>query len=123
VLWVVCVLYVIIKGMFGKGKALLFLIPEELKYLLVLQKHKIEPKEYEFPVKKIANIQSQLEHLTNNVYSLHVLAHQVYYAYMRAYGMRSHNVFNVSALNIIHISKLFFLFILFYIYMCCVYYA
>lgn len=85
-----------------------FLIPEENKYLKVLNKYNVKVKDYECPSKKkIANIQSQLEKITNSVYHLHVLAHQAYQAYIREYGLRNSSIFNVLALDIIAIAKSF----------------
>jgi len=73
-----------------KGKALLFLIPDEIRYLEYLRQNKITSlKEFEFPLNKIANIQSQLEKLTSTVYHLHVGAHEAYIAYMKQYGLRN----------------------------------
>ena len=90
------------------GKALLFLVPQEVKYLNVLSKYNISVKQYECPSKKkIANIQSQLEKITSSVYHLHVLAHQAYQAYIREYGLRNAKIFDVLALNIVDLAKSF----------------
>ena len=51
------------RGTDGRGRALLFLIPEELGFLKYLKNAKVPLNEYEFPQKKIANVQSQLEKL------------------------------------------------------------
>ena len=91
-----------------KGKALLFLTPNEVGYLNVLQKHNINVKEFTLPQSsKIANIQSQLEKLTSNVYHLHVLAHHAYTAYMKQYALRNSKVFDVLKLDIVKVSKSF----------------
>eukprot|EP01083_Nonionella_stella_P097323 273538_1 len=90
------------------GKALLFLIPNELRYLHVLNKYNIGVKEYQCPPKKkIANIQSQLEKITSTVYHLHVDAHKAYQAYIREYGLRNSNIFDVLSLNICDVAKSF----------------
>eukprot|EP00483_Globobulimina_turgida_P007417 UN07431 len=90
------------------GKALLFLIPNEMKYLESLNKYNIKVKQYQCPSKKkIANIQSQLEKITSSVYHLHVSAHQAYQAYLREYGLRSSRIFDVLSLNIVDVAKSF----------------
>lgn len=42
------------------GKSLLFLLPSELGFLKFLKSAKVPLNEYEFPMNKIANIQSQV---------------------------------------------------------------
>jgi len=92
----------------NQGRALLFLIPQESKYLQVLNRYNIRLKQYECPAPtKIANIQSQLEKITNSVYFLHVSAHNAYQAYVREYGLRNSHVFDVMNINIIHLAKSF----------------
>merc|ERR1712087_132875 len=49
------------RGSEGKGKALLFLMPEELGFLQYLRRAGVPVSEYSFPPQKIANIQSQME--------------------------------------------------------------
>lgn len=44
----------------ASGRALLFLLPEELGFLRYLKEAKIPLNEYEFPQSKIANVQSQV---------------------------------------------------------------
>ncbi|KAF9624812.1 hypothetical protein IFM89_014197 [Coptis chinensis] len=48
------------RGEGGKGHALLFLLPEELKFLSYLKAAKVPLKEYEFDQTKLANVQSHL---------------------------------------------------------------
>ena len=90
------------------GKALLFLIPNELKYLKVLKKNKIILKEYQLPKnKKIANIQNQLQKITKTIYFLHIQAHNAYQAYIREYGLRNNKIFNITKMNIIELANSF----------------
>lgn len=90
------------------GKALLMLTPQEDRYLALLNGYNISVKKYEIPhSRKIANIQNQLERITNSVYKLHVLAHKAYYAFMREYGLRSSQYFDVLQLNIVEVAKSF----------------
>ena len=44
----------------GRGRALLFLLPTELGFLKYLRNEKVPLNEYEFPQKKIANVQAQV---------------------------------------------------------------
>ncbi|KAG5531606.1 hypothetical protein RHGRI_026277 [Rhododendron griersonianum] len=48
------------RGEGAKGNALLFLIPEEMQFLHYLKKAKVPVKEYEYDLKKLANVQSHL---------------------------------------------------------------
>ncbi len=45
------------RGASGRGRALLFLLPEELGFLKYLRAAKVSMNEYEFPESKIANVQ------------------------------------------------------------------
>ena len=49
----------------GKGRALLFLLPQELGFLKYLKHAKIPLNEYEFPQHKIAQVQQQVTTLAN----------------------------------------------------------
>ena len=68
------------RGSTGKGKALLFLQPSEVGFLQHLEEARVPLVEFEFPEKKILNIQSQLEQLVgknyylNKVWSSHSIA-------------------------------------------------
>ncbi len=44
----------------GRGRALLFLLPTELGFLRYLKQAKVPLNEYEFPLNKISNVQSQV---------------------------------------------------------------
>lgn len=48
------------RGLGKKGRALMFLLPTELRFLKFLKELKVPLEEYEFPPSKIANIQSQV---------------------------------------------------------------
>merc|ERR1711981_926684 len=58
------------RGISGKGRALLMLLPEEADFLRYLKEAKVPLNEYEFPKSKIANVQSQLEKLVEKNYYL-----------------------------------------------------
>jgi len=89
------------RGTDGRGRALLFLIPEELGFLKYLKNAKVPLNEYEFPQKKIANVQSQLEKLVEKNYYLHTSAKDAYRAYILAYNSHTlKDVYNVHALDL-----------------------
>merc|ERR1719327_1641727 len=54
------------RGAGGIGKALLFLMPEELGFLRYLRKAGVLVSEYSFPTNKLSNIQGQLERIIEN---------------------------------------------------------
>lgn len=58
------------RGATGKGKSLLFLQPSEVGFLKHLKEARVPLVEFEFPEKKIMNIQSQLEMLIGKNYYL-----------------------------------------------------
>jgi len=89
------------RGTDGRGRALLFLIPGELGFLKYLKNAKVPLNEYEFPQKKIANVQSQLEKLVEKNYYLHTSAKDAYRAYILAYNSHTlKDVYNVHALDL-----------------------
>merc|ERR1719327_1975650 len=54
------------RGAGGSGKALLFLMPEELGFLHYLRRAGVPVAEYSFPTNKLSNIQGQLERIIEN---------------------------------------------------------
>lgn len=57
------------RGSNGKGKSLMFLQPHEVGFLNQLKEARVPVVEFDFPAKKILNVQSQLEKLiTQNYY-------------------------------------------------------
>ena len=96
------------RGTDGKGRALLFLIPEELAFLKYLKAAKVPLNEYEFPTKKIANVQSQLEKLVEKNYYLHTSARDAYRAYILAYNSHTlKDVYNVHSLDLNAVASSF----------------
>lgn len=63
------------RGASGKGKSLLFLQPSEVGFLKHLKEARVPLVEFEFPEKKILNIQSQLEMLIGKNYYLNKVSH------------------------------------------------
>jgi ATP-dependent RNA helicase DDX18/HAS1 len=70
------------RGAKGKGKALLFLMPEELGFLRYLKQANVPLNEYTFPPNKISNVQSQLERLVEKNYHLHRSSRDAYRSYL-----------------------------------------
>ena len=89
------------RGATGKGRALLFLTPEETGFLRYLKAAKVSLNEYEFPTNKVANVQSQLQRLIEKNYYLNKAARDAYRSYLLAYASHSHrDIFNVGNLDL-----------------------
>jgi len=92
----------------ARGRALLFLLPEELQFLKFLKHAKIPLNEYEFPLKKLANVQSQLENLMGKNYYLHRSAKDGYRSYLQAYASHSlKEIFDVHKLDLVRVARAF----------------
>jgi len=96
------------RGAHGVGKALLFLMPEELGFLQYLRHAGVPVAEYNFQTSKIANIQSQMERVIEKNYHLHRSSRDAYRAYMHAYAAHSHkDCFDVHKLDLAQVAKAF----------------
>jgi ATP-dependent RNA helicase DDX18/HAS1 len=96
------------RGTNNQGRALLFLLPEELNFLKYLKKSKVNLQEYEFPSSKIANINSQLTMLIEKNYYLHKSAKDAYRSYLLAYASHSHkDIFNIHEIDLQGLGKAF----------------
>lgn len=96
------------RGSHGKGRSLMFLLPQELGFLRYLKAAKVPLNEYEFPTSKVANIQSQLEKLIKSNYWLNQSAKDGYRAYLQAYA--SHHlktVYKVDKLDLAKVGRSF----------------
>lgn len=94
------------RGASGVGKALLFLMPEELGFLQYLRRAGVPVAEYSFPPNKLANIQQQLERVIEKNYHLHRSSRDAYRAYMHAYAAHSHkDCFDVHKLDLQQVAK------------------
>ena len=92
----------------GSGKALLFLLPEELNFLKYLKQAKVPLAEYEFPPSKLANVQAQLEKLVAKNYYLHKSARDAYRSYLHAYNSHSlKDVYDVNTLDLMGVARSF----------------
>lgn len=96
------------RGTNSQGRALLFLLPEELAFLKYLRAAKVTLQEYEFPTNKIANIGSQMTMLIEKNYYLHKSAKDAYRSYLLSYASHSHkDIFNVHEIDLQGIGKAF----------------
>jgi ATP-dependent RNA helicase DDX18/HAS1 len=94
------------RGANGSGRALLFLLPTELGFLKYLRAARANLNEYEFPQKKVANVQSQLEQLVEKNYYLNRSARDGYRSYLLAYASHGHKaIFDVHALNLAGVAR------------------
>lgn len=94
------------RGATGSGRALLFLLPQELGFLKYLRTARVTMNEYEFPDKKVANVQAQLEKLVAKNYYLNRSARDAYRAYMLSYASHSlKHIFNVTTLDLTAVSR------------------
>ncbi|CCH41663.1 ATP-dependent RNA helicase [Wickerhamomyces ciferrii] len=96
------------RGTTAKGRSLMFLTPNELGFLRYLKAAKVPLNEYEFPLNKIANVQSQLEKLIKQNYWLHQSAKDGYRSYLQAYS--SHHlktVYQIDKLDLVKVAKSF----------------
>merc|ERR1712127_623341 len=89
------------RGATGAGRALLFLTPEETGFLRYLKAAKVTLNEYEFPMKKLSNVQSQLERLIEKNYYLNKAARDAFRSYLLAYASHSlRDIFDVGELDL-----------------------
>lgn len=97
------------RGSKATGKALLFLCPSELKFLLYLKTAKIAVNEFDFPAKRIPkDAQSKLEKLVTTHYHLNRSARDAYRSYLLAYCSHSQkDIFNVHELDFAGVGRSF----------------
>ncbi|EEH45360.1 ATP-dependent RNA helicase HAS1 [Paracoccidioides brasiliensis Pb18] len=96
------------RGANGKGRSLMFLQPSEVGFLKHLKEARVPVVEFDFPSKKIVNVQSQLEKLIGQNYYLNKSAKDGYRSYLQAYASHSlRSVFNVHKLDLVKVAKSF----------------
>ncbi|KAI1913092.1 ATP-dependent RNA helicase [Ophidiomyces ophidiicola] len=94
------------RGADGKGRSLMFLQPSEVGFLKHLRDARVPVVEFEFPAKKIVNVQSQLEKLIGQNYYLNKSAKDGYRSYLQAYASHSlRSVFDVNKLDLVKVAK------------------
>ena len=92
----------------GAGRALLFLLPEELAFLKYLKLARVPLSEYEVPQAKLAPVQVQYEKLVMKNYYLHKSARDAYRSYLHAYNSHSlKDVYNVHKLDLAGVASSF----------------
>ncbi|PVH89379.1 ATP-dependent RNA helicase has1 [Cadophora sp. DSE1049] len=96
------------RGSNGKGRSLMFLQPSEVGFLSHLKIARVPVVEFDFPVKKIVNVQSQLEKLISQNYYLNKSAKDGYRSYLQAYSSHSlRTIFDVHKLDLVKVAKSF----------------
>ncbi|POS85672.1 DEAD-domain-containing protein [Erysiphe pulchra] len=96
------------RGSNGKGRSLLFLQPSEVGFLVHLKNARVPIVEFEFPAKKIVNVQSQLEKLIAQNYYLNKSAKDGYKSYLQAYASHSlRSIFDVNKLDLVKVARSF----------------
>ncbi|KAJ9646959.1 ATP-dependent RNA helicase has1 [Exophiala oligosperma] len=96
------------RGSNGKGRSLMFLQPSEVGFLSHLKEARVPVVEFDFPAKKLLNIQSQLEKLITQNYYLNKSAKDGYRSYLQAYASHSlRSVFDVNKLDLVKVAKSF----------------
>ena len=91
------------------GKALLMIMPNEINFIRMLQLYKIKLDEFQFPEKKLAKVQEQLEKLVNkkDKYLLN-LATDAYRAYIHSYHANTDkDTFDLEKLALLKVCKSF----------------
>ena len=91
------------------GKALLMILPNEINFIRMLQLYKIKLNEFQFPEKKLAKVQEQLEKLVNKKDKFLLnLATEAYRAYIHSYNAQTDkDSFNLEKLDLLKVCKSF----------------
>ncbi|WWC69655.1 ATP-dependent RNA helicase HAS1 [Kwoniella pini CBS 10737] len=90
------------------GKSLLFLLPSELGFLRFLKVAKVPLNEYQFPQKKVADVQKQLENLISKNHYLNTSARDGFRSYLQSYASYSlKKIFDVNKLDLTKVGKSF----------------
>jgi superfamily II DNA/RNA helicase len=96
------------RGLGSKGRALLFMLPEEVAFLHYLKKANIPMEEFVMKPEKIVNVQPQLERLISGNFYLGRTAKEAFRAYLQAYSSHSmKQIFDVYQLNLLLVAKAF----------------
>ncbi|KAH0558378.1 ATP-dependent RNA helicase [Trichoglossum hirsutum] len=96
------------RGANGKGRSLMFLQPSEVGFLKHLKEARVPVVEFEFPAKRVVNVQSQLEKLIGQNYYLNKSAKDGYRSYLQAYASHSlRSIFDVHKLDLVKVAKSF----------------
>lgn len=92
-----------------KGVGILFLNENEVKFAQILRDQvKLDIKEYEFPTKKILNVQEEMEKVVATNYNLAKAAQEAFRDCCLAYANHQlKNIFDIGRLDIQALSKSF----------------
>ncbi|VAI88303.1 unnamed protein product [Triticum turgidum subsp. durum] len=83
----------------GKATVLLFLLPQELEFLISLRAANIHLTEHQFNNKNVPNLQAHFEKIVGENYFLHQSAQQAYRSYILAYNSHTMKaIFKVHSL-------------------------
>ncbi|KAK8149574.1 ATP-dependent RNA helicase [Beauveria asiatica] len=94
------------RGAGKTGRSLLFLQPNEVGFLSHLKAARVPVVEFEFPAKKIINVQSQLEKLIGKNFYLQQSAKEAFKSYLHAYASHSlRSVYDVNKLDLAKVGK------------------
>lgn len=86
----------------------MFLQPNEVGFLSHLKAARVPVVEFEFPSKKIINVQSNLEKLIQKNYYLQQSAKEAFKSYIHAYASHSlRSVYDVHKLDLAKVAKSF----------------
>lgn len=84
----------------------MFLQPSEVGFLTHLKEARVPVVEFDFPAKKIVNVQSGLEGLIAKNYYLNKSAKDGYRSYLQAYASHSlRTIFDVHKLDLVKVAK------------------
>ena len=91
------------------GKALLMILPNEINFIRMLQLYKIKLDEFQFPEKKLAKVQEQLEKLVNKKDKFLLnMATEAYRAYIHSYNAQTDkDSFDLEKLDLLKVCKSF----------------
>uniref|UniRef100_M8CD57 ATP-dependent RNA helicase n=1 Tax=Aegilops tauschii TaxID=37682 RepID=M8CD57_AEGTA len=92
----------------GKPTVLLFLLPQELEFLISLRAANIHLTEHQFNNKNVPNLQAHFEKIVGENYFLHQSAQQAYRSYILAYNSHAmKDIFNVHSLSLKDVAASF----------------
>ena len=96
------------RGVKGKGKAILFLLPSEIGFLRYLKKENIELVEFNFPRLGHPQIQGKIEILVGNNFYLEKLAKEALKSFIQSYNNYSlKEIFDLKKINKIFLVNSF----------------
>ena len=97
------------RGANKMGKALIMILPNEINFIRMLQLYKIKLDEFQFPEKKLAKVQEQLEKLVNKKDKFLLnLATEAYRAYIHSYNAQTDkDSFDLEKLDLLKVCKSF----------------